>query len=157
MFIKKGIFMKNIKNILTVVVTTAVLYCSQTIQCSRSLSAPNIEIYNKSNEEITVLITNVDNQVPRAITVPKGMAVKYDADINSELRFEIWSLSKLNEKRFLATATINAPGKTKYLTWNPEKKPSLYPQTGPLLGLMGKTQSGLSLKDNLSPSMIKIQ
>jgi hypothetical protein len=149
--------MKNIKNILTAVVTAAVLYCSQTIQCSASLSAPDVEIYNKSNEDITVFITNLDNQVPRSINVAKGMAVKYDTDINSELKFEIWSLSNKNANRLLAVATINAPGKTKYLTWNPEKKPSLYPQTGPLLGLMGKTQSGLSLKDNVSSSMIKNQ
>ncbi len=149
--------MKNIKNILTAVVTAAVLYCPQTIQCSAPLNAPDVEIYNKSNEDITVFITNLDNQVPRSINVAKGMAVKYDTDINSELKFEIWSLSNKNANRLLAVATINAPGKTKYLTWNPEKKPSLYPQTGPLLGLMGKTQSGLSLKDNISSSMIKNQ
>ncbi|HXW53566.1 MAG TPA: hypothetical protein VEL47_05635, partial [Myxococcota bacterium] len=54
---------------------------------------------------------------------------------------------------------INAPGRTKYLTWNPAKFPSdahefLYPQTGPWLGLLWVTESGFSLKKNVSQSDI---
>ena len=40
------------------------------------------------------------------------------------------------------------PGKTIYITWNPQEKVSLYPQTGPALSF-NKTASGLSLSKNV--------
>ncbi|MGE0010077.1 MAG: hypothetical protein AB7F19_06070 [Candidatus Babeliales bacterium] len=52
------------------------------------------------------------------------------------------------------TYTIR-PGHNKVLiSFDPEKSPAVYPQTGPLKGLLGKTESGLSLKNNVSAAQI---
>jgi hypothetical protein len=50
--------------------------------------------------------------------------------------------------------TIRPGHKTVYLTFNPEKSPAVYPQTGPLKGFLGKTETGLPLKNNVSASNI---
>ena len=50
--------------------------------------------------------------------------------------------------------SLNAPGKTKYLTWNPAKAPYLYPQTGTFMGLSGKSDSGYPLGSNLTQGQI---
>lgn len=50
--------------------------------------------------------------------------------------------------------TIRPGTKNVYLSFSPDKSPNVYPQTGPLKGWLGKTESGLSLKNNLSESAI---
>jgi hypothetical protein len=50
--------------------------------------------------------------------------------------------------------TIKPGHKTVFVTFTSAKTPSLYPQTGPLKGLLGKTETGLPLKNNLSASDI---
>ncbi|HXW52862.1 MAG TPA: hypothetical protein VEL47_02025 [Myxococcota bacterium] len=54
---------------------------------------------------------------------------------------------------------IDAQNKTKYITWNPAKYHSepakyFYPQTASWMGYSGTTESGYSLKDNISQSDI---
>ena len=54
---------------------------------------------------------------------------------------------------YLYVTTAGARGKTKYVTWNPEKdnRPSkyLYPQTGRLAGIVGVSSSNYSLSNNI--------
>ena len=62
---------------------------------------------------------------------------------------------EISRARPQRTVSINAPGKTKYLTWNPAKSPYLYPQTGPLMGLLSRTSSGYPLAVNVKQSDIR--
>lgn len=50
--------------------------------------------------------------------------------------------------------TIRPGSKTVFLSFSPDKSPNVYPQTGPLKGWLGKTESGLPLKNNLPASAI---
>jgi hypothetical protein len=85
-------------------------------------------------------------------------------DINKPIRIGIYNQPTKNiSTSFLSGAItpqpnvvyeLNAPGKTKYVTWNPSKSPFLYPQTGPLMGMTGKSDSGYPLSNNLAQSQI---
>lgn len=142
--------MKNSKNILLTIVA---LISTQFIQSAEFFNAPAVEIYNKDSKEVVVIIINLDNDEKHSLIVQGGKSVKYDADINSKLRFEFWSTT--NKNQALGVFSVRAAGKTKYLSWDPAKKPSLYPQTGTLYGLLGRTKSGLSLKNNVTASDIQ--
>lgn len=154
--------MKNTKNIfVSMVVIAAALGSSQIIQSAEFFNEPAVAIYNKSKEDITVNIMNLENNVAYIMGIPGEKEGRYDADINSRLRFEIWSQSDSNKEKTLGVFSIDAPGKTKYISWDPAKSPALYPQTGPLMGfgkLVGmKSKFGLSLKNNVTPSQIKTE
>ena len=62
---------------------------------------------------------------------------------------------------YLYETTEGAQGKTKYLTWNPEKHKMaskyLYPQTGILAGLAKGTRSKYSLSNNIKSFQIVIR
>ena len=136
--------MKNVKNI-SLAITIAALINTQ---CTQS-AVPVIEIYNKSNNVIKVTIFAGPNRVSTDAVVYSNDTWKptQAVDPNSVLDIHITDGRVYH-------FNIQAPGKTKYLTWNPAKSMPLYPETGPLLGLMGQTKSGLSLKNNVSSSQI---
>jgi hypothetical protein len=142
---------KHTKNIVISILAITALY-SKPMQTA----VPAVEIYNKSNSDIEVRIENMNDGIflISGRLSPKD-TWKPNIDINTKLRFRILTLE---EKPSICSFTIDAPGKTKYLSWNPGSgKGSFYPQTGPLMGLMGKTQSGLSLKKNITSSQIKLE
>ncbi|HLJ31838.1 MAG TPA: hypothetical protein VKU36_05340 [Candidatus Babeliales bacterium] len=151
--------MKNTKNILLSLFTITAICSSQSMQSSEFFEDIHnkvaVEIYNKDQRDIGVAIIDLKTSDAYTMVVPSGQARKYDANINSPLRFEIWS--PLSPGKALGVFSVNAPGKTKYLTWNPAKYPALYAQTGPLMGLLGKTESGLPLKNNIKSSQIKLE
>jgi hypothetical protein len=145
--------MKNTKNIFLPIATITLFLTIQTAVASQE---PNFEITNKSTTDISVYLAHGNNQ-------SKGMLVKpqqrqqYQINPNDSCVIIINTEDESGFGRF--NYSLDAPGKTKYVTWNPDKKPALYPQTGPLAGfgkLIGmKTASGLSLNNNIAAGQIK--
>jgi hypothetical protein len=155
LLIKKGrIIMKNTNMFLSIAAIVAAISSSVAI-ASAPGNVPVIEIYNKGNESLQVNIIDVSGGAQKTIATAYPSADSQwnsgsrAIDLNSKLMFEI-----LKQNKIISRFTVNAPGKTKYLSLDLAKTPSLYPQTGPLLGLMGKTKSGLSLKNNVTSSEI---
>jgi len=116
---------------------------------------PVIELYNKGNESLQVNIIDISGSSQKNITTAYPAAdSQWNSgsrviDMNNPLLIEI-----LKQNKLIARFKINAPGKTKYLSIDLNKTPMVYPQTGPLFGLMGKTKSGLPIKNNVSSSQI---
>ena len=143
--------MKSIKSVFFSLVSVATVIASTNID-----AATNFELYNKANGPIGVMLGSQQyfvqsmQQLPLTVNTSSTIYVEVYPDTNSpaELRMK---MAEFNPNKF----SINAAGKTVYLSWNPSKSPSLYPQTGPLMGLMGKTESGLSLSNNVKSSEIK--
>jgi hypothetical protein len=120
---------------------------------SAQAAEDNFELYNKAKYEIRLYIKlgdekakyyDIPSEQAGQIMVPNDKPISLtvkdkDAVVNGKLAPEF-------------SVKINPTGKTKYITFNPGKTPKLYPQTGPWLGLLGKTESGLSLKNNIQQS-----
>ena len=126
---------------------------------------PVIEITNKSNQNIQANITDETSgkDITTAYISPNqrwnsGTRV---IDMNNTLRIEVTTQKASTgfKQGTRETFIINAPGKTKYLSWNPEKSMPLYPQTGPLAGfgkIVGmKNESGYSLSNNVLIGQIR--
>ena len=149
--------MKNTKNMLLSMTIIAALCSAQSAQSAEFFDAPTIEIFNKK-EECVVAITNLNNGAVMVMGIPSNQTKRHDTDINAKLKMQFWSLGG----RPMGAFIINAPGKTKYLSWNTAKSIPLYPQTGPLKGLFGRynpfgkgtTESGLSLSNNITEKQI---
>lgn len=133
-------FIKNFTIILSIIIICSIF---------DTKAAPTFEIFNKASGPIGLAVGRLKN-----ITVHPGKGFQFatdDININkNHLAVMICPTIGSSCKTF----TINAPGKTKYLTWDPTKKIPLYPQTGPLIGLLNKTESGWSLQNNLAASQI---
>jgi hypothetical protein len=152
--------MQNIKSLFISIVSSIAIF-SAPLSASSAPSGsfdPVVEIYNKEGESIQVNLIDVSGSTQKAITTAyvsgnrqwnSGPRV---IDMNNKMLIEV-----LKQNKLIGRFLIDAPGKTKYLSWNPAKSPALYPQTGPLMGLMSKTDSGLSLKNNVSASQIRKQ
>ncbi|HLJ31831.1 MAG TPA: hypothetical protein VKU36_05305 [Candidatus Babeliales bacterium] len=118
---------------------------------------PNFEFYNKDKENGRVKITvNAGNRniVTDKIVDPDEI---YQAEIDPNANVNITVFTVYQKNRYFNI--VNAPGKTKYLSWDSSKEPRpLYPQTGPLKGLMGRynpfgkgrTETDLPLNNNIS-------
>ena len=134
--------MKHIKMIAIAIIATTILgYTSLE-------AAGNFELFNKSNEGVEVEIKSGSNR--QTIIVNPGDQKQATVDSNQIVYLKITGRASKKVSKW----ELDANGKTKYITYNPQKKPAVYPQTGPLMGFMGKTESGLSLKNNLSSSNI---
>ena len=129
-------------------------------------AAPSFELYNKANQPIGVIIQESgwprrekhiiqpQQQLPLDINIAHTLYVSIFANTNT-----IQELQHKNDSD-AQTFGINALGKrTAYLTWNPAKRPYLYPQTGPWMGFWEKTESGwpLDKKTNIMQSQIRPQ
>ncbi|HLJ31837.1 MAG TPA: hypothetical protein VKU36_05335 [Candidatus Babeliales bacterium] len=137
--------MKNIKNTSFILVVVALLSVTQ---ASMAMMRVNFEIYNKSKNTIKV---NVDGE--EALVSPMKQYPQTFTNVNRSIHIDIYpNASSYEVKKFI----ITTQGKTIYLSWNPAKRPSLYPETGPWLGLLGITQSGLRLvkEKNVKPEEI---
>ncbi|HLJ31833.1 MAG TPA: hypothetical protein VKU36_05315 [Candidatus Babeliales bacterium] len=153
--------MKSLKNVIfSLVILAGVITLSM-----HAANDPNFEIYNKSKEDIKVVIATAGERtmdpVKREIRITsnkKEQTVAKESTWRETLPSTLAGVGvmvvdsdgkhEFNVQREDATETI-------YLSWNPEKSTALYPQTGPLMGLLGKTKSGLSLKNNISSNQIK--
>ena len=142
--------MKHTQNIFTLIVSIVTLSSVQYV-----FSAPVIEIYNKTNESIQVDIADANSKkdITTAYVGPDQQWNSGDRttiDLSTKLLIQVSTKANPSPKAFI----IDAPGKTKYLSWDSAKSQPLYPQTGPLLGLLGKTKSSLSLSNNLKAENI---
>jgi hypothetical protein len=121
------------------------------------------EVYNKSLKSLWYRLTSKDNQgneVKSNIfrSWPTD-AQKRDLDTNYETSLELWKMDP-KEKESAPGVLPKADwiykfpggGKTIYVTW--DNTEILRPETGPLLGKLGKTQSGLSLANNIKKEEI---
>lgn len=115
-------------------------------------TARNLELFNKSSKPIIVIAEDGQQRFnmpsARTFSVEPGQKSMQNIQMNKPLKLTI------TEGTMTAKYNINAIGKTKYLTWNSTKNPSLYPQTGPLNGWRGVTESGMPLKNNLDQGAI---
>ncbi len=130
------------------------------------------ELINKSKRPIWVALTNGDNTT-RAMEVQPATKMERQGlrflriDINQPTFMAVWysnpgrvsfekkTLGLFGEKTFKPAPNkvySFTKGKTMYLTW--DQANYARPQSGPLGGKLGKTDSNLSLKDNVSKSDI---
>jgi hypothetical protein len=125
---------------------------------------PGFEIVNKATQPISIVLV-VNGQLTNT-TVAAGKKFTTSTPLNDVIQFGIYEKQTDNVTLHPSSGslmpqptriyTLNAPGKTKYITWNPAKSPNLYPQTGTFMGLTGKSDSGYSLKNNMSQSQIVV-
>lgn len=151
--------MKNLKNIslpiLLIIATTATL---------TAFTPPiNFELYNKDPEQGRIKLTLLVGNTPIIKDKIIDSGEWFQAAINQYEPVKV-TIFKVNQQ--YEYYVINAPSKTKFLSWNPSKSPSLYPQTGPMMGLMGryqhyipgagagKTETGLHLHNNVTENQI---
>ena len=153
--------MKNIKCLFTSIISAITFLSMQS-----AIAAPNFEMFNKANEPIGIRI--LANQDVYTDIVKPGTNNQYQKSINTSgaVEVEIYpdtatttnltSQMKFNPTKF--KYSINANGKTVFLTWNPKETPSLYPQTGKgLLRSFGgakTSESGHSLTNNITQAQI---
>lgn len=134
---------------------------------------PTVEVFNKYSQPIWIMIKvgepgTVQEKVPvRGLELHPGDS-KAHIDIGTDelvtLYIDLDPIKKSSRpenyhdfKYIFKQPSSN--GKTKYVTFNPEKNIKdpwkyLYPQTGTFMGFSGKTQSGHSLKKNIVASDI---
>jgi len=127
-----------------------------------------LEIMNKSAQEISVKVDRIkeNNKVTISnFTIPANSTgvdewVKLGENLEISISYKVGPTTKRTLNVYTADS---AKMKTKYLTWNPDKDPKipLYPQTGTGLSRFGslfggttKTESGLSLKNNITQKEI---
>ena len=125
---------------------------------------PGFEFVNKATQPVSIALV-VNGQLTNA-TVPAGKKFSTSTPLADIIQFGIYEKQTDNVTLHPSSGslmpqptriyTLNAPGKTKYITWNPAKSPNLYPQTGTLMGWSGKSDSGYSLKNNMSQSQIVV-
>lgn len=157
--------MKNIKSMLflSVISTLSCLNVSAgTADLLKKTQGPGFELFNKASHTISIAVL-IDGNLTTA-DIASGSKFLKDVDVSKTIRLGIYNKpTKGISTAFLSGAItpqpdaiydLNAAGKTKYITYNPSKSPALYPQTGPLMGLRGKTESGYPLGSNLSQSQI---
>jgi hypothetical protein len=122
-------------------------------------TAPSFELFNKSAKPIGIKIQKLGYSPTKHI-IPSQKQLPLEINDITQIRY----LAIYEDASTMDTITgsskdfkINPQGKkTVYLTWNPAKAPYLYPQTGPLMGMLGKTESGLPLdkKTNIEQNQI---
>ena len=141
------------KNLKTIFISTFILSIAY-VQAE-----PNFEVYNKDKANGRIKITLTVNN--KSIVTDKIVDVDeiYQATIDPQQPAKLTIFTTNQQRR---NFMFNAPGKTKYLPWDTSKSMPLYPQTGPLKGLMGRynpfgqgqTESGLPLNNNISERQI---
>lgn len=162
--------MKTIKNIFVSIVSAIVLLISQssvagTAGLLKQMQGPGFEVFNKSTNPITITIF-MDGKFLKYANIGSNQKFVQDIDVKQPMQLGIYTqTTKISTGTFSREIepkpnffySINAPGKTKYLTWNPAKTPTLYPQTGTFMGLSGKSDSGYPLSSNLTQGQISKQ
>jgi hypothetical protein len=127
------------------------MICSVIAFGSTIHAVANFELYNKASKEITVTM-KVGTNKKQVFRIPAGYAGQRDVTDNQPIYLLIQEEPGISVNIF---KKILPTDKTKYITFTPGKSPNVYPQTGPLWGLAGKTESGLSLKNNIDKFYIQ--
>lgn len=165
-----GLFMKN-KFLFSFAIFTLSIIAS-TAQAVKPI-APWFELYNKSDVEIRVGVSAFGT---KGIThllgggmvhVEAGKRYENDIPIPSDAKTIFVNIMWLpdrtgdaedvvcNEQDFMISNFSSDA--TFYFSFDTKKNPKLYPQTGPLWGLLGKTSSGYSLDKNIKVKNISAQ
>ena len=144
----KNIFL-SIFSIIALLISQASIASQQFAQKAGALTQqlstkdPGFEILNKSTTPISYTIGLGDTVQANTITkngnVPAGASAPKNEPVG---RFVFAKLMIKTADGKTYNFSIKPQRKTLYLTWNPAKSPSLYPQTGPSMGLQGVTESG---------------
>lgn len=140
-------------------------------------ASATFEIMNKSTSPIWVSVFN--DGKPLSEVVQRVGAKGFGAvaitsnkiDASKDTKLVIWTSNpgqvELGKKYIFAGATTLKPApdytytfvknKDILVTFNPgDARGNLYPQTGPLMGFLGKTESGLSLDNNIKRDDIRL-
>lgn len=162
--------MKNIKKIaLSILSIAGLLSMQQSIAGAAGLlkktQGPGFEFYNKASQPVSIALI-IKGTLTTADVPASGKYVK-DVDLSDTIRLGVYNKKTTGiSTAFMSDAItpqpdkvyeLNAPGKTKYLSYAPAKTPALYPQTGTFMGLSGKSDSGYPLGSNLSQSQIVLK
>jgi len=146
--------MKNMKSILVKMTLLIATVTSYTLQ-----AAPNFEIYNKSKTPIKVRVSNIRGEATES-SVPADQV--WRTTVNSVLHGFRVAITTADNDLEVFDLHPEDKDETAYVSFDPNKRPALYPQTGPLMGLMGKhnpffgqTKSGLPLTHNIASVNIK--
>ncbi len=101
--------------------------------------------------------TIVENDFPMNATLSSGEMARAKIRVDDPNQFAI-SINIVHGVLKQQNKYIIRPGtKTAFVSFNADKFPSLYPQTGNLGGLSGKSKSGLSTKNNLKATNIEYE
>lgn len=125
----------------------------------------HFEIYNKSMKDIWFALLDKDLKDrsqdvygKQAITmIPANKKLRL-LNIDPKASYTIFISSAKAQEDLKFKIKANNARKNIFLTWDdsdPKKKEFLRPQSGPLKGLLGKTESGLSLSGNIKQSDIE--
>jgi hypothetical protein len=134
----------------------------QLLEQTQKGGGPGFELYNKAPEAITLTIF-INGTFLKWVNISSNQKHNESINLNDSISIGIYDAVTKIETGFLTREItqkpdhfydLNAPGKTKYVTWNPAKAPYLYPQTGIWMGLLGTSDSRYSLKNNLSQGQI---
>lgn len=153
------------KNIVNRIVVAMMLVASLPVFAAVPNADTTFEFYNKDNETVRITefgvyggsIVQKDFASNTLINPSQGSII---SAVRAQIRVEdANSLMIYLEVRVPGRGdykyTIKPGHKTVFVSFTSAKTPSLYPQTGPLKGLLGKTETGLPLKNNLSASDIR--
>lgn len=134
--------------------------------------APNItfELINKSKSPIGIILntagksdyyilddklstmdTNPKKVAGTTVNIPVGATFAAQVDLMSDTSFSIGQMRD-GKPSGLVSYRINAPGKTRYMSY--DDKGRLYPQTGPLMGL-GKYTPNFIMEDRTNTGLLK--
>ncbi len=117
----------------------------------------SFEVKNKSNKIVHVAIksdgTFVEERGSAVFSVHAGTTKGLTVDINKKTEISVWRTAQPGSASETAEMTYSVPtGKTLYFTWDGS---ILRPQTGPAGGKLGKTDTGMSIKNNVSKTDVK--
>lgn len=118
----------------------------------------SFEVKNKTKAPVYFAIKSdgkfyTDDNGITVFSADAGKTTQLPVDISKPSAISVW-LTKPDSAEATAEMTFNVPeGKTLYLTWDPSMV--LRPQTGPGWGLAGKTDTNMSLKNNVKKADVK--
>ncbi len=158
--------MKNTKYIFISLASAVILLSSHISTIVAGVTHdPGFEVFNKSATPIQIIIS-LDKQPLKPVVISAGKKYSCAIELTRSVQLTINTQpaqlidvrTKDKSKSMHYVYDLNAPGKTKYVSWNPDDKSHaanpLYPQTGPWMGLLGKTESGFPLGNNVTQSEI---
>jgi hypothetical protein len=150
--------MKNTKIILLSIISIIAFSNLQLVNAAiEAPQGPGFELYNKASHPITIESSIIGTRFKQMATVAPNGKFPLKIDLDAAITLGIYNPRKTAQEMMLPADyfyTIYSPGKTKYVTWNPAKNPSLYPQTGRFMGFSGISDTGYSLGNNLRASEI---
>jgi len=153
------------KNLIKKVAVVVAFVAALPIHAGVAGADTTFEFYNKDSETVRITdfsviggrVVQKDFESNTLISPSQGSRI---SAVRAQIRVE-------DANKLMMYVEIRVPGrgdykytikpghKTVFVSFTSAKTPSLYPQTGPLKGLLGKTETGLPLKNNLSASDIQ--